>query len=397
MQDLPSDNRLWRKDTGMVGRWGGAGVAVLLALAAVTAGAEEGHRLATWSDVEVRLYGRLKADASYDTSAADPGDYVRWVDPAGSDDHEFNLTANETRIGVNIKGPDAGPAKTSGKLEMDFYGNVTGADVENKARPMLRQAYVALDWPHWSLLAGQTWDIISPLSPRMLNYAPLWWAGNVGYRRPQIRVTRRFSLAEDTTLALEGGISRTVGEEMVQPESHDSDVPTGQARAAVTLPLLDDRETTVGISGHYGKEEFSVREVPTWSVSLDVLLPVTSWLTAKAEWSLGDNMDAFLGGIGQGVNTTTLRGIRSQGGWAAAEVEAGGGWSLTAGAGLSDARRKDLTAGSRGQNQCVFGNAIYSLTENAKVGLEVSRWGTQYVGTGTADDVRAQVSVIYEF
>jgi hypothetical protein len=31
------------------------------------------------------------------------------------------------------------------------------------------------------------------------------------------------------------------------------------------------------------------------------------------------------------------------------------------------------------------------------VGLEVSRWGTQYVGTGTADDVRAQVSVIYEF
>ena len=42
----------------------------------------------------------------------------------------------------------------------------------------------------FTILGGQTWDVISPLNPRSLNYSVYWWAGNIGYRRPQVRLTK---------------------------------------------------------------------------------------------------------------------------------------------------------------------------------------------------------------
>jgi hypothetical protein len=34
-----------------------------------------------------------------------------------------------------------------------------------------------------------------------------WWRGNVGYRRPQIRLTRTASLASDVELKIDAGIT----------------------------------------------------------------------------------------------------------------------------------------------------------------------------------------------
>jgi hypothetical protein len=126
-------------------------------------------------------------------------------------------------------------------------------------------------------------------------------------------------------------------------------------------------------------------------------MPVASAVTLKGEWYDGDNMDAFLGGIGQGVKSSNFHGIHSQGGWAAVEVEAGKGWSLTGGGGIDDPRKADLPSSGRDLNECLFANAIYAVTKNAKVGLELARWRTEYATGTVADDTRAQFSVIYEF
>ena len=165
-----------------------------------------------WSNLDIQLYGHIKADASYDTSRTNPGNYVLWADSEATNknDDEFNLTANETRLGMIITGPEDQGIITSGRFEIDFYGNY--AD-ENKAKIQMRHAYLKIDWPQdrFNIIAGQTSDVISPLVPNTLNYTVFWDAGNIGYRRPQIRLTKILALRNNVDLTLEGAVARTIG------------------------------------------------------------------------------------------------------------------------------------------------------------------------------------------
>ena len=144
-----------------------------------------------WSDLDIQLYGYLKLDAAYDSSRTTNGDYAQWVEREddNDDDNQFNMTANQSRFGMKINGPDGEAMNASGLVEVDFYGN---APAENKAQLMMRHAYIKLDWPEYrfNIIAGQTSDVISPLFPSTVNYSVGWWTGNIGYRRPQIRLTK---------------------------------------------------------------------------------------------------------------------------------------------------------------------------------------------------------------
>ena len=76
------------------------------------------------SNLNIQLYGYLKLDAAYDTSRTDDGNFAKWVERenANRDDDQFNMTANQSRFGLNITGPDNGVMRTSGRAEVDFYG-----------------------------------------------------------------------------------------------------------------------------------------------------------------------------------------------------------------------------------------------------------------------------------
>jgi cell division protein FtsB len=358
------------------------------------------------SSLDLEFYGYVKADASYDSSRTTPGNFVVYVDSEATrkNDDEFNLTANQTRLGLNISGPSSDTLKTSGRVEFDFYGNYAS---ENKAKIQMRHAYLVLDWPkaRFSILAGQTSDIISPLVPNTLNYTVLWDAGNIGYRRPQIRLTQVVPMGEKASLKLEGGCSRTIGRtDLTNSESgEDAGFPTLQGRVSMTFPFFGPKPTTVGVSGHRGTEEYDLNptgqnvDFDSWSVNLDVTQPVCPWLTIKGELFAGENLDQYFGGIGQGVNTTALKEISAEGGWVAASLGPWSQWSFNVGAGIDSVDRNDVTAGGRTQNTSIFGNVLYSLNKHAQVGVEVSQWNTHYRGPGDADDMRAQASFIYKF
>jgi hypothetical protein len=369
----------------------------------VGAGNTERHSL--WSSLDIELYGFVKADASFDDSRTTPGNYVLYVDSEAprDDDDEFNLTANQTRMGFNISGPSGDTMKTSGKIEFDFYGNYAS---ENKPKLQIRHAYMTLDWPDadFSVLAGQTWDVISPLNPGTLNYSVLWEGGNIGYRRPQIRATKSLALAEDVTLKVEGALVRTIGrtDPTGSETGEDAGFPTLQGRVSVTFPFFGPKPTVVGVSAHTGEEEYDLVaggdvEFDSRSVNLDVTQPVNEWLTVKGELFSGKNLNTYLGGIGQGVNTTTLNEIDGEGGWAAASLGPWSQWRFNVGAGIDSADRNDLSTGGRTRNSCVFGNVCYAVNAHTTVGLELSQWDTNYKGPGDADDMRVQASFIYKF
>ena len=274
-----------------------------------------------WSNVDVQFYGYIKADAAYDNSRVTTGNYIVWVDREGNrDDDEFNLTANETRLGFALTGPKTSGMVTTGKVEFDFFGNYAA---ENKAKIQMRHAYLQVEWPDsdFSLLAGQTWDVISPLNPSTLNYTVLWDVGNIGYRRPQMRITKSMIVAAPTTkLTLQGAISRTIGRDVLGPgapseSGEDAGFPTLQGRVGLTFPWLEAGSTAVGVSGHWGREEYDTTasgdstKFDTWSINLDMLQPITPKVTFKAELFVGDNLGAYFGGIGQ-----TVRAVKDSNG-----------------------------------------------------------------------------------
>ncbi len=364
-----------------------------------------------WSSLDIQLYGRLKLDAAYDTSRTDNGDYAKWVESESTNDkdNQFNMTANETRLGMIITGPDNGEMKASGRVEVDFYG---GGD-ENKANLMMRHAYLKLDWPQkrFNVIAGQTSDVISPLFPSTLNYSVCWWTGNIGYRRPQIRLTKEMNIKENVDLKLEGALARTIGRSDAiagTDSGEDAGIPTLQGRISVTLPLLRKKQATVGLSGHWGKEEYDLtstgqnKEFNSWSLNMDLDQPVSDKVAIKAEIFTGENLNAYLGGIGQGVIVDVnqpkyYKEIGSSGGWIAASL---GPWKnkrFNVGIALDNVDSSDINTGDRTLNRSIFGNVIYALDKQTDIGFELSHWRTEYKGPGDADSMRAQLALIYKF
>ncbi|MDP8245685.1 MAG: DcaP family trimeric outer membrane transporter [Candidatus Hinthialibacter antarcticus] len=346
------------------------------------------------------LYGYVKLDASYDDSRLQPGNYALYAlsDSSGSDDDEFNVTANQSRLGFDLIGPTIGNAETGGKIEFDFYGG--GA--ENKAHMRMRHAYAQIDWPEYemSLLAGQTWDVISPLVPATLNFPVAWSAGNIGARRPQLRLTKNYSMTESTDLLLQAAITRTIGDDVAgQDTGSDSGFPGVQGRLAYSFPLLTDKPTTIGVSGHYGQEEHDGinKDLDTWSLNVDVDFPIWERIGLKGEFFTGTNLDTYFGGILQGVNTTIGEELPTTGGWAALSVTPMDKVNLNFGATYESPDDFYVMTDGRTQNSSYFGNIYYMFDPSLILGFEASYWDTKYKDLDDGDALRFQTSVIYKF
>ncbi len=354
---------------------------------------------------DVTWNGYVKLDAAWDEGLVNAGNYARWVvSPDVVEEHEhFNMTARQTRIGMTAR-TMVGSATVTGRLESDFYGG--GA--ENKNSLQVRHAYVDVVWPSgWSILAGQTSDVVSPLVPGTLNYTVAWWAGNTGYRRPQFRVTRRVDLGEGKELRLEGAATRTIGDEFTTADpgdtGADSGLPTFQGLAGLTLPL-GGRPMTVGGFVHHGREHLHEElggepiELTSSGWGAYLTLPVGAAITLSGEAWAGWNMDDYLGGIGHGlnVNGTVATAVNAHGGWAELGWR-GGRTQLRAGVSLDDTDADDLGPGYRDRNSAAWGTWVRDAGGGLSYGLEVSRWETKYLAMATATSWRVQMSVIFAF
>jgi hypothetical protein len=356
---------------------------------------------------KLTLYGYLKVDAAYDDSRVNPGNFARWVESESilPDDSQFSMTANQTRIGLKFDAPETNGVSTTGKLEIDFYG---GGASENKSNPMLRKAYVAFAWPERNLevLAGQASDIISPLTAPTVNYSAGWWQGNIGYRRAQIRVTKRIELSSKTKIALAIGPTRTISDSTFVTGPIDSGadaaVPTIQGRAGMSIAKPGGKTISVGLSGHWGKEDQHMtdalgtiighQEVDSWSANLDLSIPLSNSVLLQGEWFDGENLYAYLGAIGHNGE------VGATGGWVALTVAPDSRWRFHVGGGLDDPDDDNLTAAdARTRNAAFFANTSHTLTPNLSLALELMFLQTRYLAQADGDAMRAQFAVLYKF
>ncbi len=370
------------------------------------------------SGAKLQFYGFARFDASYDTGTIYPGNYAFWVLPENGrkNDSEWNLTAGATRIGMNISGPDTECMKLTGNIELDF---LTSISTETNQAPRLRHGYMKAYWPvsDFSILAGQTWDVVSSLIPFVDDPALMWDAGNIGSRHPQVRLTKGFSTGNNGRLEVAVAASRTIGDRttyqtlaLLNDTGKDAALPSIQGRVAFSEPLIvKNQPAIVAISGHYGQEEWDTngtgnyKTLDSWSCNLELSMPLSETVLFAGEYFTGTNLDDYLGGIGQGVNstvTTDPREIRAQGGWGALKYSINPETSVSFGAGIDDPNDNDLNGmatTTRSRNQTIFANVITKITQNFILGFQLSDWKTDYKNADGSNALRAQSSVTYKF
>ncbi|NTU53759.1 MAG: hypothetical protein HGA97_08720 [Chlorobiaceae bacterium] len=372
------------------------------------------------SETKREVYGFVRLDTSYDNGRITPGNIALFAPSESTlnNDGELNLTANATRLGVNLCGPNTETMMIGGNIEFDYL-SFLGA--ENNSSPRLRHAYMKAFWPSsdFMITAGQTWDLNGTLIPFVDDPAIMWDAGNIGGRHPQLRLTKGFRSGDESRVELAFAAARSIGETNKIVDTingydpgKDAGIPTIQGRLALTTPLfVSGKQATFALSGHYGKEEWDTaadgtnQKVDSWSCVLELSVPVTEKLHFSGELFSGENLDDYWGGIGQGVNrddTNNIKAIRSHGGWAALRYKANPETTLSIGAGMDDPNDSDLPAQTpavtvRSLNEMQFVSVSHTIAPHFILGGQITHLRTGYVNQQEGDALRVQSSLTFTF
>jgi hypothetical protein len=177
----------------------------------------------------VSLYGFTELDTMYDTTRSfsdgvSNNTLARPHTYAG-DNPELQMSVRNSRFGFDMHAPDVGKLKTSGVLEMDFFGSQassTEGDLFTNPVLRLRQFYLKLETPVVDVLAGQYHDLFgwggAGFYPNSVAFLPL--LGEIYHRNPQFRLSK--VLGGDA-------VSVEIAVAAVRPAQRDSALPDGEA------------------------------------------------------------------------------------------------------------------------------------------------------------------------
>jgi hypothetical protein len=225
----------------------------------------------------------------------------------------------------------------------------------------------------------------------------MWNAGNLGDRRPQLRLGLEDKLGDGSwnvavALARTGAVDNKNLDADGERDGDDSGLPMVQAR--IGLASMLEKRLDLGVWGHIGWEELETPvagqdDFTTRGVGFDLKLKVLDTVTIAGEVWKGRNLSDLRGGIGQGVNVAAGDEIAATGGWA--ELI----WTvlppnltLSGGASVDDPKDRDLSAAaSRSRNFCPFAVAKVDLGGGFTFGVEWIQFRTDYlnVDEGRAD------------
>lgn len=157
------------------------------------------------SDWSITPYGYARFDAIEDsTQSFDDGIQPNLIARAGTyrgDHRRAIFTARDSRLGIAIGAPEFQGIKTTGTIELDFYGlQVSDAKKHDQVvfGPVrVRHAYLKLETPVVDVVAGQTYDVFgwgSHFYPATVAY--LGVPGEIYHRNPQLRLEKKLHAGE---------------------------------------------------------------------------------------------------------------------------------------------------------------------------------------------------------
>jgi hypothetical protein len=351
------------------------------------------------------IYGFARLDVllndSRMSSLEDPA-YVMREPAQGQLESELTMTPRLSRVGLSIDRWEIKDDRVfgEGKVEIDFAGG-SGA---NAIR--LRHAYASISRMRGQrgleLLAGQTWDLVSPLYPSAQNDSQLRYAGNLGDRRPQLRLSAypgskaHIAVAAAAPAVLDpqdlGGDGRV--------DSKGSARPMLQWLVEVRgrLGRGDEGIARLGLSGHAARAALPDGTTrASTSIATHFYLPFSPKVIFLGEGYLGTNLAELGGGVGNSVNPMTMDSVRSLGGWLELAILPTVRHMLSVGTSIDVARSEDLSPGDRERNGTIYSVLRYKPRPALQLGLEHLYWKTDYKGmpAGVANRVNVHFSVFF--
>lgn len=374
----------------------------------------------------IKFYGFLRGDLAADTDRMSfdtqlPFFVLSPADPSQAMRRTGDLTAHPrlTRFGVDVNPPRL-PSGWGGiaKLEIDFYNTIIDRPAagtaskdllsNSRAAPRIRLAYVQVNKGPFTLLAGQNWDLISPLFPSYNSEVVMWNGGNTGDRRPQFRLTYEPKLGPGKlSLAGEIGASGAVdGQDLDGDGIRDGEAavtPTGQVRIGYSAPM-NGQTWSIGFWGHGARQQvnrnlIAGREDFTSSlVGLDLSVPLLKNLLIKGEAWTGKGLSDVRGGIGQSVNTATGQLIDASGGWAELSYRLNEHYTLFFGTTLDNPESSDITAANgRVRNRVHYIGNRFFAGRGLSFGFDYGRWQTRFKALPTGTNNRFNLYVQQAF
>jgi hypothetical protein len=343
-------------------------------------------------------------------------DVPEWAVPG---DSTFMFTARETRFGMRgswVSPPSRlGVQKVDGLIEADFYGGFVGQGLGYfLPLPRLRLATATAEWSCVRLSFGQDWSVLAPLNPATALHTSVpgfTASGNLWARIPQLRLdgiigrTWRFvwavaavaNVQADAIPAQQSGVATV----RIPQGGESSLAPAGEARIALGHDLLG-KAFEIGISGHFGERDIAFVGGKTRqrndAIAVDLTLPLPGRLSLQGEAYWGTGLDAFFGGISQGIAHTTdttgaitsvRNSIADRGAWAQLSWAALDWVTLYAGGGADKPKRDDLLPGTaatnRTLNASLYGAKAIELARGFMLWIEYDFLHTEYQAAPKVD------------
>lgn len=343
------------------------------------------------------------------------------LDSAGS----IAATIRQSLLGVEVFGPTIAGARTGGDLQFDFFGGFPSTiDAVVAGLVRLRTGRVTFEWPRATIVAGQDIPLFSPLSPTSLAstaHPAFSYAGNLWTWTPQVRLERRFTVTEDTSLGFQAGIMDPLTGELPTSQSYRSPqagersrIPAIAARTSWSRAAFG-RNAAVGAGGYYARQNWGYdRTVDAWAATADWEVPVGPLFAISGEVYRGRGIGGLGGATARSVlysgiladPRTSVVGLDTAGGWTQIKFRPADRLEFNVAAGTdvpfaSDLRRfyagQSYIYSSLWRNNNALANVIYQPRSNLLLSLEYRRIET-YEATGgrsTADNVNISAGVLF--
>ena len=306
----------------------------------------------------------------------------------------YSLYPRLSRVGLEYYGLPVArlcDAVPSGRVEVDFQ-TINPGGTESRELLRLRLAYAQVKGEEWTLLAGQDWDIVSPLIPSINDNGAQWNVGNTGDRRPIVKLLRDHELCNGWIWQFQNGFGMA---DAINSIDRDGDgyrdneywgLPSYQGRLGlIGDSWVKDRKFIAGMWTMAGNQETNApflgnREFPMWGYGFDMQLPLTKRFMFRGEAFQGSNIDDFRGGIGQGVNNVTGETVETAGGWAEVLFQLNDVLIFSTGYSIDDPQNSDIPVGGRTLNHNWYIGGRYVAGSGLMFGMDFQDWTTEWNG-----------------
>jgi len=353
-------------------------------------------------------FGSLTGEAISATSGTRARAMILYVNSdSAADNEQFTVHGQTSALGFNFSGPRVGSFELGGMILFNFLGDRPAL---NQATPFFLRGYGELKNEYWRFTFGQQGDLFNPLNPVTVNFGGHKQAGNGGSFRGSLRVERFVRPSNGVQWTIQTAISQQVVTDFVVDRrivGTDNGWPNVEGRLGLGLGPAEagKRPVELGVSGVIGETRafglLGEGVYTTWGVSTDTQFTIGRW-GMRGEFFVGQAIGTYNLGIGQSLEPTGFRAIRSVGGWGDIWYKLTDCLTVHVGYGIDDPFNEDVgqffdddlnpISGQRSRNEVYWANLMWDVSAHFDLGFEVSYRETDYIAPSVSNN-----AMIYHF